>query len=218
MLASVKLGHSGLSVHPIGLGCMSMSQSYGVDDDDVSTATVRTALDLGVDVLDTSDVYGASDITWGVPIRWFGHNGRAIAGRHDDVVLATKFAAQINPNRRGIAIDGRPDYVRAACEASLARLQSDVIDLYYCHRLDPSVPIEDTACAMSRLVEQGKVRALGLGEMRPEQLRRAQAVHPTSALQPDYFLWERGVENDVASTCCELGIALVPCSRWAGLP
>ena len=153
MMARVTLGHSDLSVHPIGLGCMGMSQSYGAAADDTSSATIRTALDLGVDFLDTSDVYGASDITWGVPIRGFGHNeeliGRALAGRRGEVVLATKFAAKINPDRTGIAIDGRPEYVRAACEASLTRLQTDVIDLYYYHRLDPSVPIAATTVAIS---------------------------------------------------------------------
>jgi aryl-alcohol dehydrogenase-like predicted oxidoreductase len=216
MLARVTLGHSELSVRPIGLGCMGMSQSYGAADDDESAATIRTALDLGVDFLDTSDVYGASDITWGVPIRGFGHNeeliGRAIAGRRDDVVLATKFAAKINSDRTGIAIDGRPEYVRAACEASLTRLRTDVIDLYYYHRLDPSVPIEDTVGAMEQLVEQGKVRALGLSEVDPDQIRRAHQVHTITALQSEYSLWERGVENGVISTCRELGITLVPYS------
>lgn len=216
MFARVALGHSDLSVHPVGLGCMGMSQSYGAADDDTSVATIRTALDLGVDFLDTSDVYGASDITWGVPIRGFGHNeeliGRAIAGRRDAVVLATKFAAKINWDRNGIAIDGRPEYVRAACEASLTRLHTDVIDLYYYHRLDPEVPIEDTVGAMSQLVEQGKVRALGLSELGPDLIRRAHAVHPITALQSEYSLWERSVETGVIATCRELGITLVPYS------
>ncbi|WP_064751509.1 aldo/keto reductase [Mycobacterium sp. URHB0044] len=216
MLARVTLGHSDLSVHPIGLGCMGMSQSYGAADDDASIATIRTALDLGVDFLDTSDFYGASDITWGVPIRGFGHNeeliGRAIAGRRDDVVLATKFSAKINAGHDGIAIDGRPEYVRAACDASLQRLGTNVIDLYYYHRLDPSVPIEDTVGAMHDLVDEGKVRALGLSEVGPDLIRRAHAVHPITALQSEYSLWERGVENGVTSTCRELGITLVPYS------
>ncbi len=216
MLARVTLGHSELSVHSVGLGCMGMSQFYGTADDDVSMATLRTALDLGVDFLDTSDAYGAADITWGIPIRGFGHNeeliGRAIAGRRDDVVIATKFAAKINPDRTGIAIDGRPEYVRAACEASLRRLRTDVIDLYYYHRLDPTVPIEDTVGAMSQLVEEGKVRALGLSEVGPDQIRRAHAVHPIAALQSEYSLWERGVEHGVTSTCRQLGITLVPYS------
>lgn len=210
------LGHSELTVHPIGLGCMGMSQSYGDADDNESVATIRTALELGVDFLDTSDVYGASDITFGVPIRGFGHNerliGGAIAGHRDEVVLATKFAAKINASENGIAIDGRPEYVRTACEASLRRLGTDVIDLYYYHRLDPSVPIEETVGAMAELVAAGKVRAIGLSEVSPDQLRRAHATHPITALQSEYSLWERHVEEGITSTCRELGITLVPYS------
>ncbi|WP_273734293.1 aldo/keto reductase [Mycolicibacterium septicum] len=210
------LGHSELTVHPIGLGCMGMSQSYGDADDNESVATIRTALELGVDFLDTSDVYGASDITFGVPIRGFGHNerliGGAIAGHRDEVVLATKFAAKINASENGIAIDGRPEYVRTACEASLRRLGTDVIDLYYFHRLDPSVPIEETVGAMAELVAAGKVRAIGLSEVSPDQLRRAHATHPITALQSEYSLWERHVEEGITSTCRELGITLVPYS------
>ncbi|QRY52370.1 aldo/keto reductase [Mycolicibacterium septicum] len=210
------LGHSELTVRPIGLGCMGMSQSYGDADDNESVATIRTALELGVDFLDTSDVYGASDITFGVPIRGFGHNerliGGAIAGHRDEVVLATKFAAKINASENGIAIDGRPEYVRTACEASLRRLGTDVIDLYYYHRLDPSVPIEETVGAMAELVAAGKVRAIGLSEVSPDQLRRAHATHPITALQSEYSLWERHVEEGITSTCRELGITLVPYS------
>ncbi|MBN3511058.1 aldo/keto reductase [Mycolicibacterium septicum] len=210
------LGHSELTVRPIGLGCMGMSQSYGDADDNESAATIRTALELGVDFLDTSDVYGASDITFGVPIRGFGHNerliGGAIAGRRDEIVLATKFAAKINDSENGIAIDGRPEYVRTACEASLRRLGTDVIDLYYYHRLDPSVPIEETVGAMAELVAAGKVRAIGLSEVGPDQLRRAHATHPITALQSEYSLWERHVEEGITSTCRELGITLVPYS------
>ncbi|WP_124713260.1 aldo/keto reductase [Mycolicibacterium nivoides] len=210
------LGHSELTVRPIGLGCMGMSQSYGDADDSESAATIRTALELGVDFLDTSDVYGASDITFGVPIRGFGHNerliGGAIAGRRDEIVLATKFAAKINDSENGIAIDGRPEYVRTACEASLRRLGTDVIDLYYYHRLDPSVPIEETVGAMAELVAAGKVRAIGLSEVGPDQLRRAHATHPITALQSEYSLWERHVEEGITSTCRELGITLVPYS------
>ena len=173
--ATVTLGHSELTVRPIGLGCMGMSQFYGPADDDESMATIRAALELGVDFLDTSDVYGASDITFGVPIRGFGHNeqliGEAIAGHRDEIVLATKFAAKINDAEDGIAIDGRPEYVRTACEASLRRLRTDVIDLYYCHRLDPDVPIEETVGAMAELVTAGKVRAIGLSEVGPDQIR-----------------------------------------------
>ncbi|WP_396898842.1 aldo/keto reductase [Mycolicibacterium sp.] len=211
--ATVRLGHSDLTVRPVGLGCMGMSQHYGPGDDAASVQTIRTALDLGVDHLDTSDVYGASDITWGVPIRGFGHNeeliAAAIAGRRDDVVLATKFAAKINETHDGIAIDGRPEYVTAACEASLRRLGTDVIDLYYYHRLDSGVPIEDTVGAMSELVAAGKVRAIGLSEVGPQTLRRAHAVHPITALQSEYSLWERGIEAEIAGVCRELGITVV---------
>lgn len=214
--ATVTLGHSDLTVHPVGLGCMGMSQFYGPADDNESMATIRAALELGVDFLDTSDVYGASDITFGVPIRGFGHNeqliGEAIAGHRDEIVLATKFAAKINDDENGIAIDGRPEYVRTACEASLRRLRTDVIDLYYCHRLDPNVPIEETVGAMAELVTAGKVRAIGLSEVGPDQIRRAHATHPISALQSEYSLWERRVEGGITSTCRELGITLVPYS------
>ncbi len=218
--ARVAMGHSDLTVRPIGLGCMGMSQFYGDADDDESVSTIRGALDLGVDLLDTSDVYGASDITWGVAIKGFGHNealiGQALEGRRDQVVLATKFAARINDDHNGIAINGHPDYVRTACDASLQRLRTDVIDLYYYHRIDPRVPIEDTVGAMSDLVEAGKVRAIGLSEASPDHLRRAHSVHPISALQSEYSLWERGVEaggdNSVVATCRQLGITLVPYS------
>ncbi len=215
--ARVTLGHSNMTVRPVGLGCMGMSQSYGQADDDESLATIRTALDLGIDFVDTSDVYGASDITWGVPIKGFGHNeeliGRAIDGRRHEVVLATKFAAKVDNERTGIAIDGRPEYVRAACEASMRRIGTDVIDLYYYHRLDPSVPIEETVGAMSDLVTEGKVRALGLSEVSSVQVRRAHAVHPITALQYEYSLWERTVEDggetSIVATCRQLGITLV---------
>lgn len=211
--ARVRVGRSELYVRPVGLGCMGMSQSYGPADDETSAQTIRVALDLGVDHIDTSDVYGASDITWGVPIRGFGHNeeliGQAIYGRRDTVVLATKFAARINDSRDGIAIDGRPEYVTTACEASLRRLQTDVIDLYYYHRLDSAIPIEDTVGAMGELIRAGKVRAIGLSEVGPDTLRRAHAVHPIAALQSEYSLWERGFEKDLADTCAALGITLV---------
>jgi aryl-alcohol dehydrogenase-like predicted oxidoreductase len=193
-----------------------MSQFYGAADDIQSIDTIRAALDLGVNFLDTADVYGAADIAWGVAIRGFGHNeeliGTALAGRRDDVVLATKFAAKINDDRTGTAIDGRPDYVRAACEDSLRRLRTDVVDLYYYHRLDPSVPIEDTVGAMSELVAAGKVRAIGLSEVSSDLIHRAHAVHPITALQSEYSLWERQVEDGITATCLQLGITLVPYS------
>jgi aryl-alcohol dehydrogenase-like predicted oxidoreductase len=195
---------------------MGMSQFYGAADDSQSIDTIRAALDLGVNFLDTADVYGAADIAWGVAIRGFGHNeeliGTALAGRRDDVVLATKFAAKINDDRTGTAIDGRPDYVRAACEDSLRRLRTDVVDLYYYHRLDPSVPIEDTVGAMSELVAAGKVRAIGLSEVSSDLIHRAHAVHPITALQSEYSLWERQVEDGITATCLQLGITLVPYS------
>jgi aryl-alcohol dehydrogenase-like predicted oxidoreductase len=169
--ARVRLGHSELTVRPVGLGCMGMSQFYGAADDSESVDTIRSAIDLGVDFLDTSDVYGAALIATATNVRGFGHNeqliGAAIHDLRDKVVLATKFGVKVNDARNGIVLDGRPEYVAAACEASLRRLGTDVIDLYYCHRLDPSVPIEDTVGAMAELVTAGKVRALGLSEVGP---------------------------------------------------
>ncbi|MHA3024717.1 aldo/keto reductase [Mycobacterium sp. BMJ-28] len=212
--ARVRLGHTDLTVRPIGLGCMGMSQFYGDSDDRGSIRTIRAAIELGVDFLDTSDVYGGSDIGTATNSRGFGHNeqliGTALQGRWDRVVLATKFGAKINDTRDGVTIDGRPVYVAAACEASLRRLGTDVIDLYYYHRLDRTVPIEDTVGAMAELVEAGKVRALGLSEVGPDLIRRAHAVHPISALQSEYSLWERSVEAEITATCRELGVTLVP--------
>ncbi|MFC7674217.1 aldo/keto reductase [Mycolicibacterium sp. GCM10028919] len=214
--ARLTLGHSDLMVRPVGLGCMGMSQFYGDADDRQSVETLRSAIDLGVDFLDTSDIYGAADIATANNVRGFGHNerliGEAIAGRRQSVVLATKFGAKINDDGDGVTFDGRPDYVHAACEASLRRLGTDVIDLYYCHRLDPNVPIEDTVGAMSDLVTAGKVRAIGLSEVGPESLRRAHAVHPITALQSEYSLWERRLEQGITATCRELGITVVPFS------
>jgi aryl-alcohol dehydrogenase-like predicted oxidoreductase len=193
-----------------------MSQFYGTADDQESVETIRSAIDLGVNFLDTSDVYGAADVGTSTNARGFGHNeqliGTAIADRRERVVLATKFAAKVNDSGDGIAIDGHPDYVRTACEASLRRLGVDVIDLYYCHRVDPDVPVEDTVGAMAELVAAGKVRAIGLGEVSPEVLRRAHAVHPLTALQSEYSLWERRVEHGITDVCRELGITLVPYS------
>ena len=214
--ARVRLGHSDLIVRPIGLGCMGMSQFYGPADDEQSVRTILSALDLGVDFLDTSDIYGAANMLVGAENRGFGHNeqliGRAIAGRRDRVVLATKFAVRLTEDGKGVRIDGHPDYVGAACEASLRRLNVEVIDLYYAHRLDPNIPVEDTIGAMARLVEQGKVRAIGLSEVTTAQLRRAHAIYPLTALQSEYSLWERKVEAEILPTCRELGITFVPFS------
>jgi aryl-alcohol dehydrogenase-like predicted oxidoreductase len=192
-----------LTVSALGLGCMGMSQMYGAADRDESLATIARALDLGVTFLDTSDVYGD------------GHNeelvGEAIAGRRDEVQLATKFSLSRN-DRGGMDIDGRPENVRACAEASLRRLKVDVIDLYYQHRVDPRVPIEDTVGAMAELVQQGKVRSLGLSEASAASLRRAAAVHPIAALQSEWSLWTRDLEREVLGVARELGIGIVPFS------
>jgi aryl-alcohol dehydrogenase-like predicted oxidoreductase len=214
--ARVTLGHSELSVRPIGLGCMGMSQFYGSADDRESVNTIRSAIEVGVNFLDTSDGYGAADVAWSKQVRGFGHNeqliGSAIRTLRADVVVATKFGAKLNDKGDRVVIDGRPDYVAAACEASLRRLGTEVIDLYYCHRIDPNVPIEDTVGAMAELVAAGKVRAIGLSEVDAGLLRRANAVHPITALQSEYSLWERRVEGAITGTCRELGVTLVPFS------
>ena len=189
----------GVEVSAIGLGCMSLSNVYGPSDDEAGIALIREAIDSGVTLIDTSDMYG------------FGHNetlvGQAIAGRRAEVFLATKFG---NLGGRGGKIaDGRPEYVVAACEASLKRLGVEVIDLYYQHRIDPAVPTEDTVGAMSRLVEQGKVRLLGLSEARPETIRRANRVHPIAAVQNEYSLLYRVEGEETLQTTRELGIAFV---------
>jgi aryl-alcohol dehydrogenase-like predicted oxidoreductase len=196
------LGRDGLQVSALGLGCMGMSQMYGAADRQESIATVHRALDLGVTFLDTSDVYGS------------GHNeelvGEAIAGRRDEVQLATKFSLSRDGN--GVRIDGRPENVRACAEASLRRLGVDVIDLYYQHRVDPQVPIEDTVGAMAELVEQGKVRYLGLSEASAASIRRAVAVHPIAALQSEWSLWTRDLEGEVLGVAREHGVGIVPFS------
>jgi aryl-alcohol dehydrogenase-like predicted oxidoreductase len=196
------LGREGLVVSALGLGCMGMSEFYGPRDEAEAVATIHRALDLGIDFLDTADVYG--------PFTNEELVGRAIEGRRDTVVLATKFGIVRDPANRALrGIDGRPEYVRACCEASLRRLGVDTIDLYYQHRVDPRTPIEDTVGAMADLVRAGKVRFLGLSEAGAATLRRAAAVHPISALQSEYSLWTRDPEDDVLATCRELGIGFV---------
>ena len=199
-----KLGHSPFSLSALGLGCMGMSEFYGTRDDEESIDVIHRALDLEVNFLDTADVYGN------------GKNeelvGKALRGRRDQVVLASKFANIRDAEGRFIGLSGRPEYVRQACEASLRRLQVDSIDLYYQHRVDTNVPIEETVGAMSRLVEEGKVRCLGLSEAAPATIRRAHKTYPISALQTEYSLWSREPEDELISLCRELGITFVPYS------
>ena len=196
-----QLGRNGPVVSAIGLGCMGMSEFYGPRDEAESVATIHRALDAGLNFLDTADVYG--------PFTNEELVGRAIRGRRREVFLATKFGIlrSADPNYRGIC--GRPDYVRSACEASLKRLGVEVIDLYYQHRVDPEVPIEETVGAMASLVQEGKVRFLGLSEAGPNTLRRAAAVHPITALQSEYSLWTREHEDGSLPVCRELGIGFV---------
>ena len=194
------LGKSGLSVSAIGLGCMSLSGIYGAADDAVSEDLIRHAIDIGVDHFDSSDMYG------------WGHNeqvlGKALKGRRDSVVVATKFGQTQRPGQSN-GVNGRPEYVLEACEASLKRLGIDVIDLYYQHRADPAVPVEDTVGAMAKLVAQGKVRFLGLSEAAPERIRRAHAVHPLAAVQTEYSLLYREEAEETRKTTTELGISFV---------
>lgn len=190
-----------LTVSALGLGCMGMSEFYGEADEQESIRVIHRALDLGVTFLDTADMYGV------------GRNeelvGRAIRGRRDEVVLATKFGNVRGPNGERLGINGRPEYVRQACDASLKRLGVDHIDLYYQHRVDPDTPIEETVGAMAELVQAGKVRFLGLSEASAATLRRANAVYPITALQSEYSLWTRDPEEEVLPTCRELGIGFV---------
>jgi aryl-alcohol dehydrogenase-like predicted oxidoreductase len=195
------LGSQGLKVSALGLGCMGMSEFYGTADEGESVATIHRALDLGVTLLDTADMYG--------PFTNEQLVGKAIRGRREQVVLATKFGNERRPDGTRVGINGRPEYVRAACDASLRRLGVDTIDLYYQHRVDTTVPIEDTVGAMAELVHQGKVRYLGLSEAAPATIRRAHAVHPITALQTEYSLWSRDPEDGVLQTVRELGIGFV---------
>ena len=204
MIQTVNLGSQGLVVSRQGLGCMGMSEFYGEADEAESVATIHRALALGVTLLDTSDIYG--------PFTNERLVGRAIADRRGDVMLATKFGIVRDEDGSRRGIDGSADYVRRACEASLQRLGIDHIDLYYQHRVDPGTPIEETVGARGELVTEGKVRFLGLSEAAPDTIRRAHAVHPITALQTEYSLWERAPEAEILPTVRELGIGFVPYS------
>jgi aryl-alcohol dehydrogenase-like predicted oxidoreductase len=199
-----KLGEQGLVVSALGLGCMGMSDFYGPTDDVESVATIHRAIDLGVTFFDTADMYG--------PFKNEELLGRALRGRRDRVVVATKFGNRRSPEGAFLGVSGRPEYVRECCEASLRRLGVDHIDLYYQHRVDPNVAIEETVGAMAELVRAGKVRYLGLSEAGPATIRRAHAVHPISALQTEYSLWTRDPEEGILPAVRELGIGFVPYS------
>ncbi|MHB8347928.1 MAG: aldo/keto reductase [Acidiferrobacterales bacterium] len=199
-----KLGSQGLEVSALGLGCMGMSEFYSGRSDAAALETIARALDLGVNFLDTADMYGV------------GRNeelvGKAMRGRRDRFVIATKFGNMRGPEGQFLGVNGKPDYVKQCCVASLKRLGVDVIDLYYQHRVDPNVPIEDTVGAMADLVREGKVRYLGLSEAGAQSIRRAHAVHPISALQTEYSLWSRDPEDEILPVTRELGIGFVPYS------
>jgi aryl-alcohol dehydrogenase-like predicted oxidoreductase len=199
-----RLGKSSLVVSAMGLGCMGMSQSYGPADEQESLATINLAIDRGVTLLDTADMYGG------------GANeellANVLAKRRNEVVLASKFGNMRNPDGRFLGVNGKPEYVQQACEASLKRLKISTIDLYYLHRVDTGVPIEDTVGAMARLIEQGKVRYLGLSEAGANTIRRAYATYPITALQSEYSIWTRDPEGDILNACRELGIGFVPYS------
>ena len=195
------LGSEGLVVSSLGLGCMGMSEFYGTADEGESISTIHRAIELGIDFLDTADMYG--------PFTNERLVGKAIEGRRDEVVLATKFGNERREDGSWVGVNGKPEYVERACDASLERLGVDTIDLYYQHRVDPEVPIEETVGAMKGLVEAGKVRFLGLSEAAPETIRRAHAVHPISALQSEYSLFTRDPEDEILPTIREIGIGFV---------
>lgn len=201
MKKSTTLGHSNLSIQRIGLGCMGMSEFYGAFEEAESIHTLHKAIDLGVNFFDTADMYGS------------GANeqllGKAFKGRWNEIVLATKFAVMRGPKGEFLGVNGKPDYIRQACEQSLERLGVESIDLYYMHRKDPQVEIEEIVGTMAELVKQGKVKYIGLSEVDPETLRRAHAVHPISALQTEYSLWSREPEQALLEVCRELGITFV---------
>jgi len=198
------LGGQGLVVSELGLGCMGMSEFYGTPDEDESIATIHRAIELGVTFLDTADMYG--------PFTNERLVGRAIADRRDQITLATKFGNERAEDGTRLGVNGRPDYVRRACDESLQRLGVDHIDLYYQHRVDPDTPVEETWGAMKELVEAGKVRYLGISEAAPDTIRKADSVHPITALQTEYSLWSRDVEEEILPTVRELGIGFVPYS------
>lgn len=199
-----RLGTQGLEVSALGLGCMGMSQSYGVASDAAGVSTIHRALELGIDFLDTADMYGP--FTNEVLV------GKALAGRREEVVLATKFGNERRPDGTFVGVNGRPEYVRSCIDASLSRLGVDYVDLYYQHRVDPDVAIEETWGAMAELVSKGKVKYLGISEAAPSTIRRAHATHPMSAIQSEYSLFTRDPENGVLDVAQELGIGFVPYS------